>query len=224
MSACSPHPYNIMVSPLNIHRVVFHQSIHDNVRPGPPVINIPYNMQMIHYKPLDQVAESNNKFRCAPDPDNGMDDLIIIAFLVGDLGSFCDQFLNNVGKILGQGLPHLGPGVLGGHLLGDLHQTMERDLVPVLNIILLAKHDVQLFLWIIDQCCKGFLVFIAQCVSKFLIDLTAHCTGSVLEHMVKLLILSVNICQKVFCSLGQVQDRLKINDLRRCCRYIGILV
>ena len=55
--ACgSTHPQHVMIAPLDIHRVMLHQFFHDNMRSGPSIIDISYDMQMIYGKPLDQLA------------------------------------------------------------------------------------------------------------------------------------------------------------------------
>ena len=158
MSAGSPHPHDIMISPLDIHRMILHQRIHDNMGTRTSVINIPYNMQMIDNQPLDQVAQGNDKVRCPPNPDNSMDDLIVIAFLIGNLCLFCDQLFDDISEILRQSLSYLGSGILGSHTLGYLYQPVQCDLIPVFNIVFLLHHKIQLLCRIIDQRGKCFLV------------------------------------------------------------------
>ena len=111
MSAGSPHPGNIMVSPLYIHGMIGTQSIHDDMGPRPPVIDIPHNMQMIYHKTLDQFAQGNNKLWGPADPDNRVYNFIIIGFLVMNLRFFRDQFFNHIGEIFRQGFAHLGTGI-----------------------------------------------------------------------------------------------------------------
>ena len=50
------HPHHVMVAPLDIHGMVFAQSIHNNMRAGTSVVNITDDMQMIDDQLLDQVA------------------------------------------------------------------------------------------------------------------------------------------------------------------------
>ena len=196
MSARSPHPYDIVIAPLYIDRMIVHQRIHNNIWSRSPVINIPDDMQMIDNQVLYQVAERRNKFRCPADPDDRMDDFIIISFFI----------LN--------------------FRLRNLYKTVQRDLIPVLNaaLILFPQDDIQFFLRIIDQRCKSFFILIAKGISKFFINLPAHGTGTVLQHMVKLLIFAVNIRDKMLRSFWQAQNRLQINDLRRSRRDRRILL
>ena len=64
--SCS-HPYNIMISPLDIKGVIFHQTVHNKMRSRSTVKNIPENMKMIHNKTLDQFCKCNDKILCTSD-------------------------------------------------------------------------------------------------------------------------------------------------------------
>ena len=68
-------------------------------------------MQMIHHKPADQIAERNHKLRRPACADHRPDDLIIISFLIGDIRSAGQQFLDHIRKIFRQRFSHLGSGV-----------------------------------------------------------------------------------------------------------------
>ena len=81
---------------------------------------------------------------------------------------------------------------------------MERNFVPVLDIILLPGLNIQLFLGIINQGGQRFLVLLAQSVAELLINLSPDCPGTVFQHMIELLILSVNIRHKMLGSFGQI--------------------
>ena len=56
LSGCRSHPYNIMISPLNINGMMLFQLVHDFMRSRTSVINIPENMQMIYNQTLNQFA------------------------------------------------------------------------------------------------------------------------------------------------------------------------
>ena len=67
LSDGSSHPYNIMISPLNIERMVIHQTIHNKMRTRSTVKNITENVKVIHNKALDQFCKRNDKVLCASD-------------------------------------------------------------------------------------------------------------------------------------------------------------
>lgn len=68
------------------------------------VVNITYNMEMIDDKSLDQIAQGNDKVRRPSDSDDGMNDLIVVTFFIGNLRFFCDELFYNIGKIFGSAL------------------------------------------------------------------------------------------------------------------------
>ena len=76
------HPQHIMVAPLDIHGMIFHQCIHDQMRVRPAVKNIPDHMQVIHDQTADQVAQGNDQLRRTAGLDHGIDDLVIIILLI----------------------------------------------------------------------------------------------------------------------------------------------
>ena len=183
-------------------------------------------MQMIDNQVLYQVAERRNKFRCPADPDDRMDDFIIISFFILNFRLFRDQFFDDIGKIRRKRFSDFRARIFGRNPFRNLYKTVQRDLIPVLNaaLILFPQDDIQFFLRIIDQRCKSFFILIAKGISKFFINLPAHGTGTVLQHMVKLLIFAVNIRDKMLRSFWQAQNRLQINDLRRSRRDRRILL
>ena len=56
MTSGSSHPHHVMISPLDIHRLVAHQLVHDKMRPRSAVKNVTHDMDVVHGQTLDQVA------------------------------------------------------------------------------------------------------------------------------------------------------------------------
>ena len=54
---CPPHPHDVMVSPLDVKRVVVRQGVHDGIRVRAAVVNIADDVQMVDGKPLDEQAQ-----------------------------------------------------------------------------------------------------------------------------------------------------------------------
>ena len=67
-----------MIPPLDVHRMILHQLVHDQMRSRTSVVNITDNMQVIHNQTLDQFTQGYNKFLRSSDLDNCTDDRIII--------------------------------------------------------------------------------------------------------------------------------------------------
>ena len=76
------HPGDIVVAPLDIHVVEMHELVHDNVRTRSTVEDITDDMQAVHGQVLDQIAECHDELVTHLDVDDGVDDFIIINFLV----------------------------------------------------------------------------------------------------------------------------------------------
>ena len=157
--ACgSAHPDYIVISPLDIQRVVFHQTVHDKMRARTSIINISQNMKMIHNQTLDQFCQGNDKILCPADLNDGVDDSIVICLFVQDFRFFCNQLLDHIGIIRRECFTHLGSGIFGCRCLAHFDQTIKGDLVPVLHIFFMLFHNFHLFLGIIDQCGKRTFV------------------------------------------------------------------
>ena len=69
---------------------------------------------------------------------------------------------------------------------------------------------------IINQCRQSFFVLSTQRMSKNFLNFFLNRTGTILQHMGKRLVLSMNICQEMFCTFGKIQDCLQIDNLCRC--------
>ena len=59
-----------------------HELVHDNVRTRSTVEDITDDMQTVHGQVLDQIAECHDELVTHLDVDDGVDDFIIINFLV----------------------------------------------------------------------------------------------------------------------------------------------
>ena len=83
------------------------QGIHDDMRSLAAVIDIADDMQVVDDKALNQVAERNNTFRCPADPDNRIDNFVVVKLFVLNFFFFGNQLFDDIGKIVGQRLAHL---------------------------------------------------------------------------------------------------------------------
>ena len=212
------HPDNVVVAPGNVHRMVAHQPVHNFVRTGSPVVNISQDVKMVYDHGLDQITERRNERLRASDLDNGIDNRIIIGFLVQNLRFFCDQFLDDIGKIPWKSLADLGSGVFGGSSLAHLDQTVKRDLIPVVKILFRFPDQVHFLGRIIDKCSQGVFVRLRERSPEYLVNFLLHRSGTVFQHVGKSLVLSVHIRQEMFRPLRQIQNRRQIDDLRGSLR------
>ena len=153
--ACgSSHPDHIMISPLDIKRVVFHQTIHDKMRARTSIINISQHMKMIHDQTLDQFCQGNDKILCPADLNDGVDNGIVICLFVQDFRLLRDQLLDHIGIVCRESFTDFGTGIFGRRCLAHFDQAIKRDLIPVLHVFFMLLYDFHLFFRIIDQCGK----------------------------------------------------------------------
>ena len=210
------HPNRVVVAPLNIHIVVIHQGIHNAVRARAAVIQIAHNVQFIHRKALDQLAEVDNKIVGLPVFDHADDDLIVIHFLVVVLKMRMKQFIQNMCAFVGQAAAHTGAGVLAAYQPAKLDQAQQRVLVPVIQIFLALRRlqQRQLLLGIIDQGGK-LLTFLGRGVflRQHRIHLFTDHARSAVQHMAKRFVFTVQIAHKMLGALGQAQHGLLIDHL-----------
>ena len=158
LSCRCAHPQHIMIAPLDIHRMIVHENVHDLRRAGATVKNIADDVQMIYHQPLNERAERHNELRRPVNADDRVDDLVIICLFVGDFLLLRDQLFYNIGEILGQSFPHLGTRIFGRYPLTDLNEPVQRDLVPVVQIRLLFQDPFHLPVRIINQRRQTLLV------------------------------------------------------------------
>ena len=211
---CS-HPHHVMISPLDIQRVIFAETLHNEMGTRSSVINIAENMKMVHDQPLDQLCKGNDEVLRPAYLNNGIDNRIVIGFFVQHLRFFRDQFFDHIGVIRRKRFTDLGTGVLGRRGLAHLDQPVQSDLVPVLHILFCLLDQLDLLSGIIDQRRQRPLVAVAQRVAEHVVDLLAHSARAVPEHMGKSFVFSMKIRHKMFRPLRQVQNRLEIDDLCR---------
>ena len=113
-----------MVAPLDVHAVVVQQGVHYHVCPWPPVEDIAHNMEMIHRHPLNDLAHGLNKAGGLVDVDDGVDDIFIVVPFVRLVIMGMEQLIDDIGVVLGQSFPDLGPGIFGGYPAAYLDETM----------------------------------------------------------------------------------------------------
>ena len=94
-------------------------------------------------------------------------------------------------------------------------------MVPVVDVGFRCLDQLQLLVGIIDECAQLALFRFAQRVAEEVVYLTSDVARCVLEHMTECLVLAMNVGKKMLGAFGQVENGLKVDDLRACCRYRG---
>ena len=221
LSAGRAHPLDVMVPPLNVQTVVVHKGIHDIIRSVAPVINIPENMEMVHDQAPGQLREGLDEALRPADPDNRIDDLLVIRLFILNIAALRDQLVDHVRIILRHGFSHLGPRILAGSIFADLDQPVQHDPVPVIHLRGVGDllfHQVDLLGRIVHERRELTDILFRQRPPVDFIYFFPHGAGAVSQNVGKGFILSVNIRDKMLRPLRKVQDRAQIDDLRRRIR------
>ena len=171
---------------------------------------------MIDNETLNQLCYRDDEILCTSDFQDCLNDCLIIRFFVENLQLFGDQLLDDVAVVRRKGLAHFGAGIFGRNNFAHVDQTVQHDLIPVVNILLLFFLHLQALSRVIDEGCERTLLGNAERVAEDVIDLLAHCAGTVAEYMGKGLIFAMNIREEVLRPFGKVDDGLQIDDFGRC--------
>ena len=214
VTRCGAHPQNIMVTPLDVEVMVVTKCIHDDMCARTTVVDIPHDVQGIDCKPLDKVAHGDDEVVRTLGRDNRADDDVDIRVLVGLYAGLVQQLLNDVGELCRQRLAHLRARIFGRYVLADFHQLVQGDEIPVVQVCFLFLYQLQFLFRIINQRTDFFLLAFAQRMAENLIHFSFYRARSVLQYMLKSLVLSMNIRQEMLCSLRQIQNGFQIDDFR----------
>ena len=212
-----------MVAPLDVHIVIGHQGVHDNIGAGTAVKDVADDVEMIHGKTLNNTADSNSKSCCLSGFDDGIDDIFVVIPLVGFLVAGVEQLVDHIGKVLGQCLSHLGAGIGGGDQTADIHQPVEGNLIPLVHIGNVFMDQFQLFFGVVDQGCQLIPVVAGKAGTVQIVQLFLYDTGTRVQNVQKGFIFAVDIGDEVLRAFGEIQNCLQVDEFRAGCLNRGIL-
>ena len=172
-----PHPQHIVVAPLDVHIGVLHQGVQNDVRPGPPVEQVPHHVELVHHHALDDPAHRLDEVLGPVDVDDGVDDVLVVVLFIVNLVVGVEQLVNDVGVFRRQGLADLGTGVLGGGQAAHLDEPVEGDAVPFAHVVDLVPQLFQLLRRIVDEGGKLVPVRPGNGGLKQFVDLLPHHAG-----------------------------------------------
>ena len=214
IARCGAHPQYVMVAPLNVEVMVVAKRIHDDMRTRTTVVNIAHDVQRVDCKPLDKLAHGNDKVIRTLGRDNRTDNDIDIRMLVRLYAGLVQQLLNDIGELRRQRFAHFRACVFGRYVLADFHQLVQGDEIPVVQVRFLFLYQLQLLFRIINQRTDFLLLAFAQRMPEDFIHLPLYRTRSILQHMLKSLVLSMNIRQEMFRTFRQIQNSFQVDDFR----------
>ena len=109
----STHPHHIVVAPLDVHIVVAHEQIQNDIRSGAAVEQVTHDVQLVHRQMLDQLTQPLNEPVGAAVLDDAAHDLPIVQVLVVILKVGVEQLIEDVAAAGRQAASHMVAGVLG---------------------------------------------------------------------------------------------------------------
>ena len=213
-----------MVAPLDVHILGLNQGIHDNVRPGAPVKNIAHNVQPVHHQPLDQLADGLDHIGSLADLHRGVDDVFVLILPEASLPRQMYQFVDDLLIIRRHQGANLLPGVFGRHIPAQLHQPVDGQPIPFVQIVALIGHQGQFGSGIINQGRQVVAILLGHAIGKQFFQLFLDFTGGGVEDVQKRLMLAMNVRHKMFRPLGQVQNGLQTDDFRTRLLHRGKLL
>ena len=148
--------------------------------------------------------------------DDCLHDAVHVGRLVDVVGALVEQFLNDVGEVFGQRLAHFGACVLARHVAAHGHELVYGDVIPVVDVFLGLLHEFQFLLRVVDERTEFALFIFAQGGAEELVLLAFDNARRVFEHVQEGLIFAVDVGQKVFRALRQIEDGLQVDDFRAC--------
>ena len=128
------------------------------------------------------------------------------------------ELLNDVGVVLGQGLAHLGTGVARCYAGEYGNHPNQRDLVPLVQVGVIGLDGAQFGLGVAYQGAQGAFFIHAQFITENRLNLLLDYARCGAQHVVKCVVLAVDIGHKMLGSLGQVEYCLQVYYLCRCRR------
>ena len=112
-------------------------------------------------------------------------------------------------------------GMLCGNIAAQLHQPLQGDMVPGVQILHSIGHSGQLRLGIIDQGGQVIDILLGQHAAEHQLQLFPDFTGTGIHDMQKGLILTVDIGHEMLGALGQIQNGPELDDLGARCLNVG---
>ena len=199
------HPQNVVIAPLDVHAVAGKQAVHDDIRPGAPVENVAHDVQVVNGKLLDGVADGLNHVTGLADPDNGADEVFVVFPLILLVIPGVEQLIDDVPVALRHGRSDLGAGVLDGDPAAQQYQPVQCDAVPLLHVVVFIGDQGQLCGRVVDQGGQIVPVPLGHGGTEELIQLVLDFAGAGVENVQEGFVFTVDVRQKMFGTLGQVQ-------------------
>ena len=210
------HPHDVVIAPLDIDVMVRDERFHDGVGGRAAVVDVADDVQAGNGQTLNGLRERLDKVDSPPGAHRGVDDSVVVGFLVGRVHVGGDQLLKQVGELLRQLLAHAAAGVLARGAAHHGHQARDVGCVEGGLVSAFGQHELGLFARIIDERAEASLLRFGKLVAEHLVHLQADGAGPVTQDMAERLGFAVDVGSEEFGTLGQIHDGAQVDDLGRC--------
>ena len=219
------HPHHVVVAPLDIHVVVAHEQIQNDVRARATVKQVAHDVELVHRQMFDQLAQPHDETVCPAVLDDAAHDLPIIQVFVVVLKMGVEQLVQDIAAAGRQALPHMVAGVFGRYQPTDVNEPQQGVGVPLVQRFLAGAAVLelrQLFVGVVDQGGQLRTGLFRDGLPQHQVHFFADDTGSGVQDVDKGFVFAVQVAHEMFGALGQLEQSLCADDLagRRSLRRV----
>ena len=221
-SRCCTHPQRIVVAPLDVEVVARQQVVHDDVGTRSAVKDVTKDVKLVDAQFMDDIAYRDNEVSRLSRLYDGLDDSLYVGILVFVVGAFVQQFLDDIGKLLRQGLADLASGVFAADRAADLYELQQGAGIVVREVFfgVLLNH-LQAFLGVVDEGAEVAHFVFGHGVPEEVAHLALDVSAGVAQDMQEGLVLAVYVGHEMFRAFRQAEDSLQIDDFGAGTLAIG---
>ena len=219
------HPHHVVVAPLDVHVVVAHEQVQNDVRARATVKQVAHDVQLVHRQMLDQLAQPHDETVCPAVLDDAAHDLPIIQVFVVVLKMGVEQLVQDIAAAGRQALPHMVAGVFGRYQPTDVNEPQQGVGVPLVQRFLAGAAVLelrQLFVGVVDQGGQLGTGLFRDGIPQHQVHFFTDDTGSGVQDVDKGFVFAVQVAHEMFGALGQLEQGLCTDDLagRRSLRGV----
>ena len=219
------HPHHVVVAPLDVHVVVAHEQVQNDVRARATVKQVAHDVQLVHRQMLDQLAQPHDETVCPAVLDDAAHDLPIIQVFVVVLKMGVEQLVQDIAAAGRQALPHMVAGVFGRYQPTDVNEPQQGVGVPLVQRFLAGAAVLelrQLFVGVVDQGGQLGTGLFRDGLPQHQVHFFTDDTGSGVQDVDKGFVFAVQVAHEMFGALGQLEQGLCTDDLagRRSLRGV----
>ena len=206
-------PHDVVVAELDVEGMVLHQSVHDDVGAGATVEDVADEVEAIDDESFDDAADRDDEVLRLADLDDGVEDIIVIFFLIMKVEVDVDELIDDVSVLRGKGLTDFRTGILRGDDVRELDEVVEGLMVEGGLVVDVFQELLHLFFRVVDDGGEGVPLIDCQLIGEQAVDLFPDGTGGAVHDVDEGLVFAVDVRHEMFRGLRQVQDGVEVDDL-----------